>query len=345
MPNSLSGLRVLETGRSIAAGYAGKLFRDLGATVAKEDPDVRARPDVPTPVLRYHRVLSAFLDRGKTPVPRAEPDSRTAGYDVIISTDSLDHLRSEGLDPDSIADAGKILISITSLGLGEGDGDSLMPDLLASALGGFVLLTGLPDHSPTRNQASLPQFQAAIFGVIGALGVLTRREMGDTGDVVDVSLYEAVAFLMEREDLVFTHQHTIWTRSARHKIVHPFAILPCRDGYVSLAVASPMQFRSLVELMEHPELADDEMILLNTIGSADLIDTVLLPWLAQRGKWEVADLLQEHRVPATPVLGFNELLHDAHMVARRFFSVGSFAGEQAFAPSMPYKLHVEAMEK
>jgi crotonobetainyl-CoA:carnitine CoA-transferase CaiB-like acyl-CoA transferase len=343
MTKTLSGLRVLETGDSIAASYAGKLLRDLGAVVVREERVPGDSIAAPEPVRRYRQVLGEFLHKGKDLIPRLEAGRRSAGFDLILSTDPLERLREEGLDPDRLADAGQVLVSITNRGLGEDDSQSLMPDLLASALGGFLLLTGLPDRPPVRNQVSLPQFQAGIFGVIGALGALCGREMDGGGDVVDVSLYESVAFLMEREDLVYTHQHTLWTRSARHKIVHPFTILPCGDGYVSLAVASPMQFRSLAELIEHPQLADDESILLNTIGNADLIDQSLLPWLAAHGKWEVATLLQERRIPATPVLGFNELLEDAQMAARRFFHAESTSEGSIIVPGMPYKMHAQEM--
>ena len=339
MARPLAGVRALEFGDSIAAAYAGKLLSDLGAEVERPARPAPGR-DVPAPVQRYRRTLQAFLDEGKRIVNL--PSVAGAGdHHFVITTQSLDALRADGLDPDRLADQGKILISITNFGLTEEQAVPLMPTLLAFAAGGFVLLTGETDRPPVANQVSLPQFQAGIFGVIGALAAWLGRGPANAGEVVDVSLYECVAFLMEREDLVYTHQDTVWTRSARHKVVHPFTILPCRDGHVALAMASPMMFRSLMELIEHPEVAEDEAIVLNTLANGDLIDSVLLPWLAEHDRREVAELCQQRRFPATPVLDFAELLADEHMKSRKFFRPFEAEGQQVLVPGMPYRFSEE----
>jgi crotonobetainyl-CoA:carnitine CoA-transferase CaiB-like acyl-CoA transferase len=96
-------------------------------------------------------------------------------------------------------------------------------------------------------------------------------------------------------------------------------------------------FEALMDLIGHPELAADQDVLLNTLGHADEIDQVLLPWLAERDKWEVARLCQERRIPTTPVLDFAELLEDEHLKARKFFRPLG-AASQAVAPGPPYQL-------
>jgi formyl-CoA transferase len=338
MAGALDGIRVLEIGGGIAAGYCGKLLAELGADVTKAGL-VPARPHDPRP----DEPLWTFLHGSKTIAPDSASLALGDG-DLVISTQGAETLAGLGLAPDQVADAGKVLVSITNFGLREANPEPLLPDFLMSALGGFVLLTGATDKPPVRNGASLPQFQAAIIGAVGGLAALLGAEAGQGGDVVDVSLLESVTFLMEREDIVYTHQHMLWDRTVRHKIVHPFVILPCRDGHVCLAVASPMMFTSLMEIIGHPELAEDQEILLNTIGNADLIDTVLLPWLAERDKWEIARLCQERRIPTTPVLDFTELLEDEHLKARRFFQPLAWTGGTTPAPGPPYQLSATPLQ-
>lgn len=332
----LSGLRVLELGDGVAAGYAGKLLADLGATVLK--PTSSTKQSVPPALGRYHEVLSKFLDLGKTRIDPAGTLAHVTEADVLITTAVLDALRANKLDPDEIASRGKVMISITSFGLREENPSELMPDLLASALGGFVLLTGDLQHTPARSQASLPQFQAAIAGVIGGLAAMLSAEDGHGGEVVDVSLYESTAFLMEREDIVYTHQGQVWKRTPRHMVVHPFTILPCRDGYVALAVAGPQMFQSMCELIGQPEMADDLELVMDRVRYADQIDAVLLPWLAEHDRAEVAELMQERRIPVTPVLDFREVLEDAHMQSREFFREVD-VGQPVVAPRLPYRFH------
>jgi len=333
----LEGISVVEAGDGIGAAYAGKLLRDLGCDVWKWEPTVAANP-APRQVRAYHEVLSGFLDRGKRFFPQRELAERARSASIVITASSLSELNRIGLDPGKLASGGGIVLSLTSFGLRESPDGPMIPDLLASALGGFVLLTGLPDHPPTRNQASLPQFQAALGGVIGALGALLAKEAGGGGEVVDVSLYESAAYLMEREDVVFTHQHTLWTRSARHKVVHPFAIFPCADGYVGLAVAGAAAFSAMADLIEQPQLGEDRQVLLTTIDYADLIDSYLLPWLAARDKRTICALFQERRIPATPVLDFLEIIADAQLRDREFFQTADLGGAERVVPGPPYRI-------
>jgi crotonobetainyl-CoA:carnitine CoA-transferase CaiB-like acyl-CoA transferase len=340
----LAGVRVLEVGRGIAAAYCGKLFADLGADVLRlaspEDMPRRAEAEVAD---RGRAALDCFLHGAKRhgelpPDDGAIPPDAVAPADVVISTQSVPTLRRRGLDPEQLADAGKILISITNFGLDQPGREELLPDLLHAALGGFVLLAGDEGRPPVRNGASLPQFQAALLGAIAGLGALYARDLGGGGDIVDLSLLEAVVFLLEREDIVYTHQHTTWRRRRRHQVVHPFMILPCRDGFIAMAVAGATRVRSLCALIGHPEVGEDPAVQLDALGNADRIDRYLLPWLAERDKWEVATTCQEWRIPTTPVLGFEEVLRDEHLRHRRFFESIACGGETFASPRPPYRL-------
>jgi crotonobetainyl-CoA:carnitine CoA-transferase CaiB-like acyl-CoA transferase len=339
MTGALNGVKVLETGAGIASAYCGKLFGDLGAAVLKLGP---AAPPASTGVPNdYRPALHAFLNEGKE--ARDFPaggrlDGLLEGADIVIATQGLAALRALGADPADLADRGKIAVCITNFGLEEGGPAGLLPDIVHSAAGGFVLLTGSLQREPARNQVSLPQFQAAMAGAIGALAALYRRDFDGSGDVVDVSLCEAVSFFFEREDFAFTHQHELWTRDTRHKVVHPFTILPCGDGHVALCIAGPVQFQSMCELIGHPELAENMDVVMNTIGNAELIDSHLLPWLAAHGKREVAALFQERRMPGTPVLGFAEILRDETHRDRRFFRQFALPGGAVDVPMPPYRL-------
>jgi crotonobetainyl-CoA:carnitine CoA-transferase CaiB-like acyl-CoA transferase len=333
----LDGISVVQAGDGIGASYAGKLLRDLGCEVWKHE-SAEPAASTPPPVAAYQKVLREFLDRGKRFFPKPEAADRARSADIVITASSLPEIARVGIDPGMLASTGGIVVSLTSFGLRESPDGPMIPDLLASALGGFILLTGLPDHPPTRNQASLPQFQAALGGVIGALAALLAKEAGGGGDVVDVSLYESAAYLMEREDVVFTHQHTLWTRTARHKVVHPFAIFPCADGYVGLAVAGATSFSAMADLIEQPRLGEDQRILLSTIDYADLIDTYLLPWLAARDKRTICALFQERRIPATPVLDFLEIVADAQLRDREFFRTADLSGDERIVPGPPYRI-------
>src|SRR5205823_367105 len=83
-----------------------------------------------------------------------------------------------------------------------------------------------------------------------------------------------------------------------------------------------------------PILSDDPRF--QTAGDrydhADEVDAALRPWLMAHTAREVADILQGHRVPASPVVGFEEVLDDAHLRARRFLEPIDIGGRTLTMP-------------
>jgi crotonobetainyl-CoA:carnitine CoA-transferase CaiB-like acyl-CoA transferase len=56
------------------------------------------------------------------------------------------------------------------------------------------------------------------------------------------------------------------------------------------------------------------------MAESEKFDALILPWLKERGKWEITKEAQKHRLGFTPVLSPGELLKDEQLDAREFFS-------------------------
>lgn len=325
----LDGIRVVQLDRSVASSYCGKLLLELGAdvSVALASDDEAATS------------FSQFLDAGKRLISVTDQEDRrtlVAGGDVIIAAWPEEHWRTAlGVSTNELRAEGKVVVAITNAGLGQSQ-SPLMPDLLALARGGVLLLTGDERLAPTRTNTCLPQFQAALFATVGALGGILSRDLSGAGCVVDVSLVECVTAFLEREDVIYAYQGESWHRTRRHRVVHPFTILPCKDGFVALAVASPQQFIDLMYLIGAPELAEDEGLILDRVTHAERIDAKLVPWLRERNRWEIANECQERRIPVSPVLRFDEVLGDEHHRVRQVFDVLQLGSMPVSVPISPF---------
>jgi crotonobetainyl-CoA:carnitine CoA-transferase CaiB-like acyl-CoA transferase len=88
-----------------------------------------------------------------------------------------------------------------------------------------------------------------------------------------------------------------------HPSVYPYQTMPTKDRDVIIAAANDRQFRALCEVLEVPELADDERFRLNADRTANRseLHPILLERLAEWGADDLFIALNKAGVPAGPV--------------------------------------------
>lgn len=333
-PRFLDGVTVVESGASLAVAFAGRLLRSLGATVLRvPDGEFPLRPGPVADALR------ACLAQGKE--ERLALDD--APGDFLAGAHAwLDGRAARAIlgDPFSAAHAEGLLrpdlthVAVTPWGLDGPWRDEPASPLALAAVAGFLALCGEPEREPLRNGGHLPDFQAGLFAALAAVAGIYAVEQGAPGRFVDVSLLECIIAFQERGDLAVTHLGVDLVRSRRHEGTHPFMVLPCKDGFVTLAVGTPRQWQNLCLLIGRPEWADDPEMLVNRLAHWREIDEALLPWLAQHTPMEVTRVCQELLIAAGPVLTADEVLADVHLLERDFFD--AFEGWRV--PGLPLRV-------
>jgi crotonobetainyl-CoA:carnitine CoA-transferase CaiB-like acyl-CoA transferase len=338
----LSDVSVAETGPGLAVGFAGHLLQSLGAVVTRVEPP-GGDPLGQAPMGSVQHALYAYLHEGKR-IVRDESVLPTAVESAAIWLDARSP-RVISNDPVSAAHASGAArpdlthVAVTPFGLTGPWRDHPGSALVTAAVGGFLYLCGEPDRDPLRNGGHLPAFQTGLFASLGAVAGLLAVELGLPGRLIDLSLLEAVIAFQERGDLAVTHLGADLTRSRRHEGTHPFTILPCRDGFISLAVGTPRQWENLAVPIGKPEWADDPEFLLNRLEHWQEIDEFLLPWLAERTASEVTHDCQELFIACGPVLTASQVLADAHLTSRGFFRNLDVPGEGALqVPELPIRI-------
>jgi crotonobetainyl-CoA:carnitine CoA-transferase CaiB-like acyl-CoA transferase len=307
---ALAGLRVVELGGGIAAGYATKLICDLGADVVKVEPpegDELRRTDAD---------LFGYLNAGKRSL--VGDGANAPPCDLAITSGEL------------LPAAGATL-RISPFGQPGGDGE--VTDLTLQAMGGWVSAHGIPGHNPVMVGGRLPEYVAGSYAACAAL--TAHRAAVDLAQPVHVelSMLECLVGTLAYP-MLFLETLTalgLPPPDARYSVLP--GIVRCRDGWAGINALTGQHWQDICVVMEADEFAGQQRQL--GWGGPELAGFFarVQPWLDSRSVEEVVDLCQAMRIPAAPVGDGATLPQFAQFRERRFFT-----GTTPVVPGPPYRL-------
>jgi crotonobetainyl-CoA:carnitine CoA-transferase CaiB-like acyl-CoA transferase len=266
------GLRVIELAGDPAGEHLGKLLADFGAEVVKLEPPEGSptrrvgpfagdRPD-PDQSLTFW-----FHNTGKRSVVGSDLAQLLDGADVLVITKRPSVLAREGIDLDQLRAQHPtlVVVSVTPFGLTGPWADYRTSDLVGLAVGGLLNSCGYDDHSipPIRPGGDQGYQTAASFAYNGLLLALIERQRTGRGQLVDVSMHEAIAVTVELANPYWFYPRVLVQRqTCRHaqpSMTQP-ALFRCKDDrwvYFVLIVAEPKPWQATVEWLDDYGLAID----------------------------------------------------------------------------------------
>lgn len=347
--DALAGLRVLELGGEIAAGYATKLLGDLGADVIKLEPptgDPLRTWDPTTGVDESggDSGLFRYLNGGKQSLVVDLDDeagratlldaARTA--DVVVESLGAGALESLGVGPEQLAAASPTLALVRISDFGQHGPYVGTPTtgLTIQALGGLVTSRGVPQRDPVQVGGRIHEYTAGSYAAAAALtaarAARTRRELV----VADLSVMECLVlghpyFMILMEDMVSAGKSA---PQDRHFPVP--GIVRCRDGWVGINTLTAQHFADACTMLEVDEFRDQMMEVVVPGPANEKFFTAIQPWLDARSTNEIVELSQAFRVPAAPVGDAASMLEFAQFKERSFF----IEEDGVTYPGPPYRL-------
>lgn len=362
-----SGLRVVELAQDPQGEMLGKLLADQGADVVKVEPPGGAAgrrigpflaghdgdPDASLHFWSYNTSKSSVVLDTSSERGRAERAALIAGADVLITSDGPARLAADGLDLESLVAAHPTLIavSVSPYGLTGPWADRRTSDMVALAVGGILSSCGYDDHEippirPGGNQA----FQmAASFGHNGLLLALLERRRTGLGQLVDVSMHEAIAVSGELANPYWFYPRVLLQRqTCRHAQPTPTqpALFECADGvqvYFALILSDARTWSVLVEWLAtlgmDLDLGEEKYLSLAYRQECfSYIQGILEAFFLLQDSATVCRDAQSRGLPLGPVLAPEQLLEDEHLVARGFFvPVELPTGGEAPFPGAPFR--------
>ena len=313
MPTPLNDeLAVVHLGSGLASAYCTKLLVDGGAVaVHVEDPDgdpLRRRsasasvvdPERGGPLFQF---LAASTRSVVVDVADAEACSRL--WDLIDRADvvvwSPGAAVSDAFAPATIRERCPhiVVVAITCFGLD-------MPhrpatEFTVQAMSGGWMGRGRADREPLAAGGDHGDWAVGVFGANGALAAWRRAKETGIGELVDVSMLDAMhltqPFFAPTFEVAAGRPYRT-TRSPMVPLNHP-----TRDGYVGFQITTGQQWLDFCVLVEQPDWAEDKSLSrfeTRTSRIQELTEAVDA-WTSQRTTAEVVELASLFRLPVAPI--------------------------------------------
>ena len=347
-------MRVLEVGEGLAAAYAGRQLANQGADVVKVeapqgDPSRRIGPFAGgVDEERSGLFLAVNLDkRGVcldlgTEAGRAQLARLLAWANVLVHSLRGDEAQKLGLDAETLRTSRPdlVVLAMTPFGLTGPYANLAAEELTLSHGGGWAGLCPMahpePSYPPLKMHGHHCSLMAGVAGATVALAVHRDRCRSGVGEIIDFSVVEYVASVLEFGIHVYTYHGFVMKRTVPRSLI-PWRIFDTQDGAIFLACIEQDQWERLVDFMGSPEWATLDVFATppGRNENQDVIHGFIAEFIAGWDTFELYHAAQKHRICMAPVMSFADLAADRHLAARGFFTKAPGDEDTSFmAPAM-----------
>jgi len=279
----LEGLTVVSLEQAVAAPFATRQLADLGARVIKIERDTgdfaRGYDE------SVHGMASYFvwLNRGKESVVLdlksedgiAALKALVAKADILVQNLAPGAIERMGLGPDEALAFNPRLIHVSISGYGRGGSyeSKKAYDLLVQCEAGLLSVTGTPAE-PAKVGISIADICAGSYAYSGVLTALYQRQMTGRGDVLEISMLEALAEWMGQPYFYAQYGGQQQPRTgAQHATIAPYGPFAATDGTVFFSIQNEREWTKFCEVvLGQADLAADPRFRTNTLRVANRDD-------------------------------------------------------------------------
>ena len=352
----LEGMRILDLADE-KASFCSKLLADLGADVVKVekpggDSSRNRGPFLGNAASPDKSLFFSYQNTNKRSITLDLEKTEGRGifrrllerHDVVVETFAPGYLQKLGLGYDALKESNPrlILVSVTGFGQKGLRNRYNSCDLVASAFGGQMYVSGSPSGPPLQAFGEQSYYTASLFAAIGILLAVRKRSRTGNGDHIDISLQEAVASTLDHVMVRYFYDKVIAGRRGGLSWNNSFCIVPCKDGRVLITLFQ--QWETLIELMASEGMAEDLMDDswrddAYRQARVDHILEVMERWTRTHTTRELFEMGQPMRFPWAPVQSLKEVLKSPQLEARTFFiEARDSSGEPSIqCPGVPYR--------
>jgi crotonobetainyl-CoA:carnitine CoA-transferase CaiB-like acyl-CoA transferase len=344
MSGALEGLSVLDLTSHLSGPYCSMLLGDHGADVIKiERPGVGDDARQMPPFVAGQSAPFMIWNRNKRSVELdlKDPADRDRFLDLIDHADillenfrpgTLDRL---GLGWKRLSERNPRLIYGAISGFGQTGPyrDRGGFDLITQGMSGLMSVCGPADGPPHRLPIAISDIAAGMFLAFGILAAVEARHRTGRGQVVETSLLEAATSLGVYEA---AHFFATGARPPRigqaHRGSSPYQIFETADGYITVGAAQQNFWERLCDIVDLPTLRDDPRFGTNAerVRNNDVLVELLQVRLRTKSSLDWLAVLEAAGIPAGPVLAYDEVLTNEHLLARNMIVPTQNAGAEPF---------------
>lgn len=325
MSGPLTGVRVLDLSRILAAPLASQLLADMGAEVVKIE-----RPGVGDDARQYGPpflgdpednqsgfYLSANRNKRSVTVDHSTPEGAALIKELVEKSDVLiENFRSGvlakyGLDYENLRELNPRLVYCSVTGFGQ-DGPYAQRagyDGVFQAMSGMMSVSGLPDGEPGAGPmkvgVSMVDVLTGLYASSAILAALHHRDtISGTGQFIDLALLDCGLASLSH----YVQNYLISGVAAPRRGNGGFGGIPsqafmCSDTEIFVVASTAKQWSGLSSALGHPELATDPLFATVSarIANRDLVLGTLDKIFATDDAATWIERLEAHDVPVSPV--------------------------------------------
>ncbi|MDE2005051.1 MAG: CoA transferase [Rhodospirillales bacterium] len=328
MPGALDGLRVLDLTSNLSGPYCCMMLADHGADVIKiEQPGKGDAARQMPPFVNGESAPFMIWNRNKRSVVMDLKADRERfltlvdGADFVVENFRPGVMDRLGLGWPTIHARNPRAIMGSISGFGQTGPYSSRGgfDLIAQAMSGLMSVNGPEDGPPFRLPIAISDVAAGMFLGFGLLAALEARHRTGLGQHVETSLLEAATSFCVYEA---AHYFATATRPPRigqqHRGSSPYQVFATADGHITIGASQQKFFAALCGIVGLKELVADPRfasVAERVRHNRALVALLAVP-LAGKPSAHWLEALEAAGIPAGPVLGFDQILTDPHMLAR-----------------------------
>ncbi len=338
----LEGLRVADFSWVWAGPYCTMHLAHLGAEVIKIESQahldlMRRLPIAPKGVKPGYDASGPFnqWNQGKKSIQlnlrKAEglalAKKLIQHSDVVIDNFATGVMEEIGLGYEELKKLKPGLIVVSISGYGHtgplkgymGYGPAIPP------LTGLSALTGYPDGPPQELGVSIGDPNAGIMAASAICAALAARQRTGHGQYIDVPLWSAATVLAAEGWMEYAMNGAEPSRQGNRDVwMAPHNCFRCQgeDAWVAIACGSEEEWRALCRVIGQSQLMDDPRFRTVSDRKAheDELEQLVTAWTTQQDRWELTRTLQAAGVAAFPSMSSKDLVEDAHLNGRGFFT-------------------------
>lgn len=321
----LAGVRVIEFSHMVMGPSTGAILADLGADVIKVEP---LGGDQTRRLLGSGSGYFPMFNRNKRSICidlKSAAGLATARRlieraDVLIENFRPGALDKLGLGADALRESNPGLIYYSAKGFLSGPYEKRAAlDEVAQMMGGLAYMTG-PTGRPLRAGASVVDITGGMFGVIGILAALHRRQASGEGAMVRSSLYETTAYIVGQH----MAQMAVTGSAARPmpERISAWAIYDVFETAIEgellfVGVVSDGQWRSFTQAFDLGPIGSDPAYATNNdrVRAREQILPIVRDIMRGSSRAELLARLEAAGVAFAPITRPEDLFEDPHLDA------------------------------
>ncbi len=320
----LAGVRVVEFTHMVMGPTCGMILGDLGADVIKVEP---LDGDNTRRLLGSGAGFFATFNRNKRSlaVDVKAPRGREivlrllAGADVFSENFKAGTMDKLGLSATVLERLNPRLVRVSHKGFLPGPYERRTAlDEVVQMMGGLAYMTG-PEGRPLRAGTSVNDIMGGLFGALGALAALRRREATGRGGEVASALFENNVFLVAQHMMQFALTgRPAAPMPSRISAWAVYDVFTVRDGaQIFLAAVSDTQWALLCREFGFDDLAADPRLASNNdrVRARDWMLPRLRERFAAFTAAELAARFDAVGLPYAPITRPEDLFDDPHLLA------------------------------